>query len=222
MSMIPQGAHLDPEQRGVVDARPQGTVPEMEAAGMDPMRYGSCAAPNPRTGTVGCKDFHRCRMSFRGRSGPENVGIEIAKKDSDMPMPRNTVDCMWVAEHRDDIVANGGAVTVLAIGGETYRKVDTVIVHPVTREICSQNVPGCERELREVDVLVPKYPRPGEVQKHLYDRLNSAAREQMKGEIEREQRARAYDLRAEEPIDTGREAVRRRKGQKPEGVADAG
>lgn len=227
MSPLPDdGVAYDPENRQVIDPRPQGKIHEMEAAGLDPTRYGSCAPRNKITGVVGCSEYHRCRMSFRGdRSpdvGPENMGVEIIKAGSTMPIPRNTVDCMWVAQHRDDIVDNGGAITVLALGGESYEKVTTVIFDPVTGKECTQYQPGCQREERQVEIRVPKYPRPGQQPKHLHEGLKSASREKMKEELEREQRARAYGLRAEEPLDAGRPAVRAGKGKKPEGVSDAG
>lgn len=204
-----EGSVFDPDQAPeVINAAPQGTVAELEAEGMDPAQYGACARRNKAGGILGCPEFHRCRLSIKGKAGPEYAGVEIIKGKSDGPPARSLVDCTWIAKYRDDIVENGGSLTVLAMGGESFTAIRNVTVDPLTREEVSQYTPGCIRDDKEVVIEVPKFVRPGKSKQHLATRLKNASREAMKEQLENEQRARSLGLDATRPLDSDRPGVR--------------
>jgi len=143
---------------------PIGTIEEAEAEGLSPQVYATCARPNPTTGVVGCPWFANCRVSAKGKSGPRNYGCHYFKgKGQGGGRTTNVYNCMWIADHINDIERNGGALRVVADEGETIERVTGVAVSNATGEIeKNPYAPGTHREDRRIVEVVPPYPRPNQ------------------------------------------------------------
>lgn len=165
---------------------PVGTLAEAEAEGLDVTQYATCSRPNPVTGVAGCPWFGKCRVSAKGQSGPKNYGVRIVKGSAQGGgIVHTTVDCMWLADHVEDTENNGGAVTVVAEEGQTYKKVTRIAVSNRTGEIATnQWDKDTHREDRRVPVEVKPWPRPGENKELLHDVLRAEV-----VQAERERRA---------------------------------
>lgn len=204
-------------------AIPVGTVAEAEAEGLDPALYATCARPNPRTGIVGCSRFERCIVSARGESGPKNYGFEqIKSRAQGGSFVRNVADCMWIADHNRDIVANGGSLRIIADEGGTFEKVTGVAVDVRTGNTNlalkgdpNSKDPNYYREDRRITVTVPRYPRPKDNPELLQDMLRAEAAEQERVRIADETARRNYGLESTIP------AIDKRDGRGAEGRAKA-
>lgn len=184
--------NITPIERSQV---PIGTIQEAEKEGLDPSAYATCARPNKAAGILGCDWFHKCRVSAKGQSGPRNYGVEMLKgKAQGGGFVREKANCMWIADHADDIERNGGALKVIANEGEEFEQVTGVFLNPATGKVTHQKDPMGVRETRRVPVEVPKYPRPGENPGLLTDVLRAESIEAEKERRSDEASARAYGL----------------------------
>lgn len=182
---------------------PIGTIAEAERENLDPSAYATCAQPRPHAGVVGCSWYDRCRVSAKGQAGPKNYGVEIVKgRAQGGGFVREKANCMWIADHVQDIEDNKGAIKVIANEGESFEQVTGVMVNSTTGDLTHQKDPLGVREIRRVKVMVPKYPRPGENPVLLTDVLRAESIEAEKERRADESSARAYGLdNAIPPID---------------------
>lgn len=152
---------------------PIGTLAEAEAENLDPSVYATCAPQNKVTGVVGCPWYAKCRVSAKGKSGPRNYGVQHFKgKAQGGGMVTTAVDCMWIADHIDDIERNGGAIKVVAEEGQTFTKVTGMAVNNMTGDP-TMNVrdPNTHREEVRVEVEVKPWPRPSQNAELIHDML---------------------------------------------------
>lgn len=192
--------NVSPIQRSAV---PVGSIAEAERENLSPTEYATCCRPNPVNGVIGCSWFAKCRVSAKGESGPKNYGIEVMHpKAVGGDFVRFNTDCMWIADHIDDLERNGGALKVVANEGEDLEIVTGILVSNATGDPTFDRDPNAHRETRRVKVKVPAYPRPGENPMLLTDVLRAESIEAEKERRSDEARARGYGLESTiSPVD---------------------
>jgi len=175
---------------------PVGTIAEAQAQGLDITQYNTCAKRNPAAEIKGCPWYDKCRVSAKGESGPRNYGIEIIKgKNTGGGFVRLKNDCMWIADHMENVERNGGSFKIIAEEGESFEVVEGAMVlkSDNTKTTFQGDPMGIRKRIRRT-VEVPKFMRPEDNEALMLDVLRA---ESMKLEKERradENRARNYGV----------------------------
>jgi hypothetical protein len=174
---------------------PIGSIEEAQAQGLDPTQYPTCAKPNKLTGLIGCGWWDKCIVSAKGVNGPKNYGVEIIKgKNTGGGFLRTKADCMWIADHAENIVANKGSIKIIAEEGEEFEMVTGVVVNKQTKQETFQGDPLGQRRKVRKKVLVPPFARPEDNEALMVDVLRAESIELEKERRTDEQRARNYGL----------------------------
>lgn len=186
-------------QPDVQTKKPIGTLAELNAEGLDPEAYHSCSKPDSHN--LGCQHWRTCRMTFKGE-GPRNLGIEHIKGPGQGGgMARFKADCMWLNRHRDDAIANHGAITVVAQEGETFVAAEEVLVDKVTRKPVPHGSPNAVYQRMQNTITVTPFPRPGASEDVVADILKASVRGEEQERMHNEQRQRALGIQSTEPFD---------------------
>lgn len=183
---------------------PVGTMEELAQENLNPATVPSCAMPNKAAGVLGCEHFHKCVVSAKAKAGPKNYGVQIVKGALvGGGLVRSTVDCVWIAQHHDNIVRNGGSLTVIAEEGETYSRVTSIAKDNVTgAQTMNSRNPNTYREEDLVETVVKPFARPGENKGLLRERLMAEAAQVEKERLYSESRARSLGVEgASVPLD---------------------
>ena len=184
--------NVEPIERSPI---PVGSIDEAQAQGLDPTQYATCSRRNPITGNLGCSWFDKCVVSAKGVNGPKNYGIEIIKgKQVGGGFLRTAADCMWIADHAENVVKNQGSVKVIANEGEEYEVVTGVLINKQTGKETFQGDPLGKRKKVRKQMVVPAYSRPEDNEALIVDVLRAEAIGAEKERVTDEQRARNYGL----------------------------
>lgn len=174
---------------------PIGSLEEAQRENLDPSQYPTCARENKMLGVRGCDWYDKCVVSAKGVNGPRNYGIEVIKgKSTGGGFVRSKADCMWIADHVENIVRNGGSLKIIAEEGETFPMVTGVAVNAATGKETFQKDPQAIRKKIRKDVLVPKFARPEDNEALMQDVLRAESMEMEKEIRANEQRAKNYGL----------------------------
>lgn len=182
---------------------PVGTVEEAVKEGLDPATYACCARPDAYRGVKGCEWFDKCRVSAKGQNGPKRYGLElISGPVMGNFISRFSADCMWIADHIDDIEDNKGSLRVLADEGESYQTIRSILVDNNTNEESVNPFNAqARREERLVNVEVKPWPRPGQNKDLLRDRLRAETLLAEKERRSSDQLTRNLGLGGDTPLD---------------------
>ena len=202
---------------------PVGTLAEASERGLDPGVYATCARENKAAGIKGCAWCDSCVVSARATAGPKNYGIQIIKGQAvGGGFVRNTVDCMWIADHHADIVRNGGSLKVIAEEGESYDKVASIAKDNATgAQTMNSRLLNTYREEDRVSVTVKPWPRPGQNKELLQDMMRAEVAQEERERLEHESVARSLGIEgAAVPLD--KRAARKDAGPGASGGGKSG
>lgn len=197
---------------------PVGTIAEAQEQGLDITQYNTCAKRNPAAEIKGCPWWDKCRVSAKGVSGPRNYGIEIIKgKQVGGGFVRLKNDCMWVADHAENVERNGGSFKIIAEEGETFEVVEGAMVlkSDNTKPTFQGDPLGIRKRIRRT-IEVPKFARPEDNESLMLDVLRAESMQLEKERRSDEARARNYGLESTiaplDKRDAGRDGGRKASG----------
>lgn len=138
---------------------PIGTLKELTELGIDPSRYFSCAPGDPNNvdaAVLGCPYAKQCRMTFKFKAGPENLGV-LTVMDSG---GRDTVEmpCYHYYARLKYHRLNGNGFEIVSIAGDGK----TIVKKQSRVELGEQTEKGRKKRViyERVKTQVRPFPRP--------------------------------------------------------------
>ncbi len=177
--------------------KPIGTLEEIQKEGLDP-RVVPCCHKRVVTAdgvqVLGCwwLTHKRCKLAIRGVSGPRRFGTEVIEgKALGGHLIRGVHDCFAIADAKENVEENGGALRIVAEEGE---EIDIITTSPDGSVPDAVNPVVGSMNPQRVRVRVKPFPRPGN--------NPSIAEELLKAEVRIQEEGRARDQQTKKNIGT--------------------